>query len=154
MKQIEKSVTDKIQEAANEEAIKFYQKKQSLKLSYRSPFPKFSEREFARAAELLSLRTMDPTKSRRISIRLDIKGFYSELADLGFYSIKRKLPLSVPRLIFLNDYEIIGLYNFLMRGYLNWFRCSDNFTSVKNIIWTLRMSCLKTLARKHKKNLK
>ena len=37
---------------------------------------------------------------------------------------------------------------------MNWFRCADNFTSAKSIIWTLRMSCLKTLARKHKKNLK
>ena len=42
----------------------------------------------------------------------------------------------------------------MIRGYLNWFRCADNFTSAKNVIWTLRLSCLKTLARKHKKNLK
>lgn len=154
LKQIEKSVADKIQKVAKEEAIKLYQKKQSLKSFHKSPFSKLSEREFARAAELLSLRTMSVTISRRISVCLDIKGFYSELADLGFYSIKRKSPLSVPKLIFLNDYEIISLYNSLIRGYLNWFRCSDNLTSAKNIIWTLRMSCLKTLARKHKKNLK
>nr|AVR57718.1 hypothetical protein [Halamphora calidilacuna] len=113
-----------------------------------------SEREFARAAELLSLKTLDITRSRRISIRLDIKEFYSKLANLGFFSPKRNSPLSVPRLIFLNDYEIISFYNSLIRGYLNWFRCADNFTSAKNIIWSLRMSCLKTLARKHKKNLK
>jgi Type II intron maturase len=154
LKQIEKSVIDKTQEAAKEEAIKLYQEKQSLKFPHRSPFFKLSEREFARAAELLSLRTMDVTGSRQISVRLDIKGFYSELADLGFYSSKRKSPLSVPKLTFLNDYEIISLYNSLIRGYLKWFRCSDNFTSAKNIIWTLRISCLKTLARKHKKNLK
>jgi len=97
---------------------------------------------------------MDITRSRRISIRFDIKSFYLKLADLGFYSAKRNSPLSVPRLIFLNDYEIINFYNLLIRGYLNWFRCVDNITSAKNIIWTLRMSCLKTLARKHKKNLK
>ena len=97
---------------------------------------------------------MDIIRSRRISIRFDFKGFYSKLADLGFYSVKRNSPLSVPRLIFFNDYEIINFYNILIRGYLNWFRCADNFTSAKNIIWTLRMSCLKTLARKHKKNLK
>jgi hypothetical protein len=154
LRQIEKSVIDETQEAAKEEAIKLYRKKQSLKFFHRSPFSKLSEREFARAAELLSLRTMDVTRSRRISIRFDVKGFYSKLADLGFYSAKRNLPLSVPKLIFLNDYEIISFYNSLIRGYLNWFRCSDNFSSTKNIIWTLRMSCLKTLARKHKKNLK
>jgi hypothetical protein len=94
---------------------------------------------------------MDITRSRRISIRFDIKNFYSKLTDLGFYSAKCNSPLFVPRLIFLNDYEIIHVYNILIRGYLNWFRCADNFTSAKNIIWTLRMSCLKILARKHKK---
>jgi len=100
------------------------------------------------------LRTLDITRPRRISIRFNIKNFYEELAELGFYSKKRNSPLSVPKLIFLNDYEIISFYNSLIRGHLNWFRCADNFTSAKNIIWTLRMSCLKTLARKHKKNLK
>ena len=60
----------------------------------------------------------------------------------------------MPRLIFLNDYEIISFYNTLIRGYLNWFRCADNFTSAKNIIWTLQSNCLKTLARKHKKGPK
>jgi hypothetical protein len=154
LKQIERSVIDKTQEAAKDEAIRSYQEKQSFKFSHGSPFFKLGEREFARAAELLSLRTMDVTRSRRIIVRFDIKSFYSELADLGFYSSKRKSPLSVPKLIFLNDYEIISLYNSLIREYLNWFRCSDNFISAKNIIWTLRISCLKTLARKHKKNLK
>lgn len=154
LKQIENSVTNKTQEIARKEATELYKQKQSLKFFHRSSFSQYSEREFARAAELLSLRIMDVTRARRISIRLDIKSFYLKLADLGFYSAKRNLPLSVPKLIFLNDYEIISFYNSLIRGYLNWFRCSDNFTSAKNIIWTLRMSCLKTLARKHKKNLK
>jgi len=119
LKLIENSVIDKTREAAKEEAIKFYSQKQSLKFFHRSPLSKVSEREFARAAELLSLRIMDVTKSRRISIRLDIKSIYSKFADLGFYSIKRNSPLSVPKLIFLNDYEIISFYNTLIRGYLN-----------------------------------
>lgn len=154
LKAIEDSVKDKVREKAKIEAIELYQKKQSLKSLNKSPFSKFSEREFIRAVELLSLRTLDITRSRRISIRFDIKNFYSKLTDLGFYSTKRNSPLSVPRLIFLHDYEIINFYNTLIRGYLNWFRCADNFNSAKSIIWTLRMSCLKTLARKHKKNLK
>jgi hypothetical protein len=154
LKAIEDSVKDEIRDKVVAEAIELYQKKQSLKSLNKSPFSKFSEREFVRTVELLSLRTLDITRSRRISIRVDIKSFYSKLANLGFYSAKRNSPLSVPRLIFLNDYEIINFYNILIRGYLNWFRCADNFTSAKNIIWTLRMSCLKTLARKHKKNLK
>lgn len=154
LKAIEDSVKDKVKEKARIEAMEFYNKKQSLKVLNKSPFSKISERKFARTAELLSLRTMDVTRSRRISIRFDVKNFYSYLADLGFYSVKRNSPISVTKLIFLNDYEIISFYNTLIRGYLNWFRCADNFTSAKSVIWTLRMSCLKTLARKHKKNLK
>lgn len=151
LKKIEDSVIDKTREASKNEAIELYRQKQSLKFFNRSPFSKISERNFARAAELLSLRTLDITRARRVSIRFNIKNFYEELAELGFYSKKRNSPLSVPKLIFLNDYEIISFYNSLIRGHLNWFRCADNFTSAKNIIWTLRMSCLKTLARKHKK---
>jgi retron-type reverse transcriptase len=154
LKSIENSIMNKARETVKKEAIELFKQKQFSKLFHRSPYSKFSEREFARTAELLNLRTIDITKSRQIFIRLDIKSFYSNLADFGFYSIKRNSPLSVPRLIFLNDYEIINFYNILIKGYLNWFRCVDNFTSAKNIIWTLRMSCLKTLARKHKKNLK
>jgi Type II intron maturase len=154
LKSIEISVIDKTREVAKEEAIELYRQKQGLKSSHRSFFSKVSERKLVRVAKLPSLRTTDVTSNRRISVRLDIKNFYSKLADLGFYSIKRQTPLSVPTLIFLNDYEIISFYDTLLRGYLNWFRCADNFISAKNIIWTLRISCLKTLARKHKKNLK
>jgi hypothetical protein len=145
---------DKTRKTAKKEVIELYKKKQSSKFFCKSPLSKMSEREFARTVELLSLRTLDITRSRRIVICFDIKEFYLKLANLGFFSAKRNSPLSVPRLIFLNNYEIISFYNTLIRGYLNWFRCADNFTSAKNIIWTLRMSCLKTLARKHKKNLK
>lgn len=119
LKQIESSVVDKVREAAKKESIEFYRRNQSLKFFHSSSSLKISEREFARAAELLSLSTMEIAKIRRISIRLDIKGFYLKLADLGFYSIKRKSPLSIPKLIFLNDYEIISFYNSLIRGYLN-----------------------------------
>lgn len=154
LKSIEDSVVHKTREASKEEAIKLYKQKQSLKLCHKSPFSKFSEQEFTHTTELLNLNTTNITKSRRISIRLDIKNFYSKLADFGFYSAKRKSPISNHKLIFLNDYEIISFYNKLIRDYLNWFSCVNNFTSAKNIIWTLRISCLKTLARKHNKNLK
>ena len=134
LKTIEDSVKDKSREKGKAEVIELYKKKQSLKSLNKIPFSKFSEREFARTVELLSLRKMDITRSRRISIRFDIKSFYLKLADLGFYSAKRNSPLSVARLILFNDYEIINFYNILIRGYLNWFRCADNFTSAKNII--------------------
>lgn len=154
LKKIENSIVGKTLEKAKNEAVEIYKQKQSRKRLKRSPFFKMNEKDFVRAAELLSLRTTDITRSRFISIRFGIKSFYSKLVELGFYSTKRNSSLSVSKLIFLNDYEIISFYNTLIRSYLNWFRCADNFTSAKNIIWTLRMSCLKTLARKHKKNLK
>lgn len=141
-------------ETTQKEILKFYRQKQALKFFHRLPFSKFNKKEFFCAAEFLSLRAVDITRFRRISIRLNIKNFYLKLSDLGFYSIKRKSSLSVSKLILLNDYEIISFYNTLIKSYLNWFCCADNFISAKNIIWTLRTSCLKTLARKHKKNLK
>lgn len=148
---IENSVVEKTCEVAQKNAIKVYKWKQMLKSFQRSPFSKISEKEFASS---IGVHTTNVTIPKWITILLDIKNLYLKLADLKFYNVKRNLPLSVSKLIFLNDYEIISFYNILIKNYLNWFRCVDNLTSVKNIIWILRMSCLKTLARKHKKNLK
>lgn len=153
LKIIENAVVDEVQETARQEAYSVYEMKQSLKFFHNSAFSKINKEDFARTAANLSLRTLNITRARRISIRFDIKSFYEKLARSGFYASKKNFALSVPKLIFLNDYEIIAFYNALIRGYLNWFRCSDNFTKAKNIIWTLRISCLKTLARKHKKNI-
>lgn len=135
LKSIEKSIKNKTQKITQKKAIKFYtQKKQSSRFFHKSSFIKFNEKEFARAAQMLSLHTMSVTNSRRITIRVNIAQFYSKLSDLGFYSVKRHLPLSMPKLIFLSDYEIINFYNTLIRSYLNWFRCADNFTASKNTI--------------------
>ncbi len=38
-----------------------------------------------------------------------------------------------------------------MLGLLNWYRCADNFTSVKGIVELMRKSCALSLARKHNK---
>lgn len=92
--------------------------------------------------------------SRRILIRFDTKEVYSKFVNLGFLTTKRNFFLAVPKLVFFNDSEIISLYNTLIRGYSYWFRCADNVTCVKNVIWALRISCLKTLVRKSKKKLK
>lgn len=131
---VEGSVKDKVREKAKIEVKKLYQKKQSVRSLSKSLFFKFSEKEFVNIAELLSSHTMSSTRFRRISICFDIKNFYSKLAGLGFYSVKRNSPVSVSRLIFFNDSEIISFYNTLINGYLNWFRCADNFTSAKSII--------------------
>jgi len=116
---VKDSVIDKTREFARQEAIEFYKEKQTLKFFHKTTISKLSAREFARTAELLSLRTIDITRQRRISIRFDIKKFYSKLIDLGFYSVKSKSPISLVKLIFLNDYEIISFYNTLIKDYLN-----------------------------------
>ena len=72
LKSIENSVVDKSRKTVRKTAIEFYRQNQLLKFFYRSSFSKISERDFARAAELLSLRTMNITRLRRIFICLNI----------------------------------------------------------------------------------
>ena len=117
-------------------------------------FPQVKEKRFVHSVGPLNPDVTNITGASQIRIQFNIKNFYSKLVNLGFYSIKYNSSLFMSKLIFLNNYKIISFYNLLIRGYLNWFRCSDNFNSVKNIVWILRMGCLKTLAKKHKKNLK
>jgi hypothetical protein len=119
LKKIKNSITDQAQKDSKKEAIKNYKQKQSFKFSTNSKFSKISKKEFARVAKLLSLHTKNDIISRHISIRLNLKNYYSKLAELGFYNTSRNYPLSLPKLIYLNDYEIIQFYNSLIRGYLN-----------------------------------
>lgn len=116
---IKNAVADQTREAAKKEVTELHRQKQSLKFPHKSLFSEINEKKFVRATEPLSLGTMGDARLRQVTIRLDIKGFYSKLAELGFYSLKRNSPISIPKLIFLNDYDIISFYNTLIRSYLN-----------------------------------
>jgi hypothetical protein len=155
LKLIEKSMENSKEKTDKQTTLNAYRQKKTSKFFKISPLFQVTEKQFAQTAKLISRSwTLNPTRFFKISIRVDIKKLYLKFTNFGFYSLKRNLPTSVTRLLYLNDYEIISFYNSLIRGYLKWFRCADNFIRAKNIIWTLRISCLKTLARKHKKNLK
>lgn len=124
LKSIKCLITDKTQGST---------KKKHVKLMPAPPHFNFRERQRVYRAESFGYQSTNFFKFRRIAIRLDIKGFYSKFAKLGFYSLKRNSPLSVLKLTFLQNYEIVSFYSTLIWDCLNWFRCVDNFTSVRKI---------------------
>ena len=51
----------------------------------------------------------------------------------------------------LEDHIIVQLYSAIIYGMLDFYSIADNFAKVKSLAKTLKLGCLYTLARKHKK---
>lgn len=100
------------------------------------------------------LETTATDQPRKISIGAPLRTLSDRLASRGFYHPLKLKPCSNPKLLVLNDGEIISCYSSVMYGMINYYRVADNFSSVKGLIEGLRKSCVLTLARKHKKRPK
>ena len=84
-----------------------------------------------------------------IRIRADIKQLRDRLREMLILEPRNSNPRFVPGLINEDDSTIIKWYTHKARGYLNWFRCADNFEEVKTLVnYHLRYSLLRTLATK------
>lgn len=63
--------------------------------------------------------------------------------------MKRLIPNAITKFIFLDHKSILGRYNAIIGGYLNYFSPADNYYKVSSIIgFIIRHSCAKTLGRK------
>jgi retron-type reverse transcriptase len=85
-----------------------------------------------------------------ISIQAPAKEVYHKLRDAGYFNASR--PTGNVRLLQHADHEIVYQYNLIINGLLNWFRPADNFSKIKSLASGLLLSCVYTLARKHKKS--
>lgn len=64
---------------------------------------------------------------------------------------KKFKPKSRNNLLIAEDYHIINYYNSIAHGFLSYYRCCDNFTSVKDLVqYQLKYSLISTLKNKHK----
>jgi group II intron reverse transcriptase/maturase len=75
--------------------------------------------------------------------RLHQKGFCDAEGD----------PTSQTKWLLLDADQIIGLYNSILRGLLNYYRFVDNFASLSRIQYILRYSLAKTLAHKYRRSM-
>jgi len=89
-----------------------------------------------------------------VAITAPIKDIIEGLRGEGFFHPIANRPQGNAKYRFLTDEEIIRYYAEVMRGILNFYRPADNLPRVKAIVENLRISCLYTLASKHKRSQK
>lgn len=85
-----------------------------------------------------------------IQIKADTNEIYNRLIESSIINSKKK-PISKTSLLQSEAWMIINYYNSVANGLLSYFRCVDNFNTIKNIVtYHIRYSLLRTLAHKHK----
>jgi hypothetical protein len=83
-------------------------------------------------------------------IKANTDEIYARLIDNDIINTK-KAPMSKAAITRMESSLIISYYNSLVKGILSYYRCADNFYTIKNIVlFRIRTSLLKTLAHKHK----
>lgn len=85
-----------------------------------------------------------------IQIKADTNEIYNRLVNNSIINNKKK-PISKTSLLRFDDWLIITYYNLVAHELLSYFRCVDNFNTIKKIIvYHIRYSLLRTLAHKQK----
>lgn len=103
------------------------------------------------AAELARISASKPS-TRRISVKAPLGNVFAKLRLKGYIHPTRDKSTGNMSLGLHKDTEIISHYNLMIRGILNWFSGSGNFTKVRGLAHMLRKSCVLTLVNKHKKS--
>ena len=85
-----------------------------------------------------------------IQIKADTNEIYNCLMNNSIINNKKK-PISKTSFLKSEAWAIINYYNSVAHGLLSYFRCVDNFNTIKKIVtYHIRYSLLRTLAHKHK----
>lgn len=87
----------------------------------------------------------------QIRMTAPLDRIYKKLAEAGFISLNKKE--GIPRFLWLHNEKeaIIKLYNAVLRGYLNYYSFTSNYSKVaSSISYLLFTSCAKLLAAKYK----
>lgn len=88
----------------------------------------------------------------RVVLYVPIKKIFEKATDGGFF-FKRSdefVPTKVGRLINLDHADIVGYYNSVIRGVLNYYSFANNRKSLGSFVHGLKWSCARTLALKYK----
>jgi group II intron reverse transcriptase/maturase len=88
----------------------------------------------------------------RVVMHAPIKKIFEKATDRGFFfkRLGEFVPTKVGRLINLDHADIIGYYNSVIRGILNYYSFSNNRKSLGSFVHGLKWSCARTLALKYK----
>ena len=92
--------------------------------------------------------------SPRISFHAPLKDIFEKLKARGFIKWARDgktaMPTAVKRVQNMDHADILGYYNMVISGTLNYYSFVDNHKSLGSVVRSLQMSCARTLALKYK----
>jgi len=92
--------------------------------------------------------------SPRIRFHAPLEETFEKLKARGFIKWARDgktaMPTAVRRVQNMDHADILGYYNMVIRGILNYYSFVDNHKSLGSVVRTLQMSCARTFALKYK----
>ena len=104
--------------------------------------------------DILSSRGRKVRITGRLSLHAPMEKLSRKLVERKFakwdLSGKTLTPVGLKRLQNMSHSDIISYYNAVTRGILNYYRFTDNRSSLGSVVRILRMSCARTLALKYK----
>jgi group II intron reverse transcriptase/maturase len=90
----------------------------------------------------------------RVSFHAPMKELFDKLKTQGFVKQNNAYgwvtPTALRRIVNMDHADIVGYYNSVVRGILNYYSFADNRKSVGSVARALQMSCARTLALKYK----
>lgn len=90
--------------------------------------------------------------TRRLALKAPIHDLFEKATVNGFFKKKTRkfVPTKVGWLINLDHSDILGYYNFVIKGILNFYSFANNKKSLGSLVHGLKLSCALTLALKYK----
>jgi group II intron reverse transcriptase/maturase len=90
----------------------------------------------------------------RVSLHAPMKKLFDKLKTQGFVKQNNAYgwvtPTALRRIVNMDHADIVGYYNTVVRGILNYYSFADNRKSLGRVVRALQMSCARTLALKYK----
>lgn len=99
-----------------------------------------------------SFRLFTATDKFVFKLSIPVGRIISKLRSLGFVHSVLNRPIGNVGLISLEDFKIIGIFNYLFRKFLFWYKRAFDYYKIVYILSFLKKSCLLTLSRKHRKS--
>lgn len=103
-------------------------------------------------ANKLTMSSLKKSTLRRITVNAPIRVIFVKLRVNGYIHSVKARARGMRNFGFYTDIEIVYHFNSAIRGLLNRFSGTNNFSKVKSLAQLLRNSCILTLANKHNKS--
>lgn len=115
------------------------------------PWENISEEQTREAADAITELFIDQEAVRSIAAYAPIIDIIGQLRVKGIMHPTKDRVCANSLMASLEDHIIVQLYSAIIYGMLDFYSIADNFAKVKSLAKTLKLGCLYTLARKHKK---